>query len=269
MLKEASACLEKKLEGLNPSIGLVLGSGMGKIAENIEDALVIPYSDIPGFPSSTVKGHSGKLIAGKWQGKAVLVMQGRVHFYEGYPMSRLAFPFRLMKKVGIQHLLLSNAVGSVNQAFQPGDLMLVKDLINFGFSNPLIGPVNEDTGPRFFNNALLFDPSLRQIAFQSAGQLGLSLRPGNLIFMTGPSYETPAEVEMCRFFGADAVGMSVLPEAMAAANLGIKVLAVSAVSNMGAGLEDEILSHEEVIERMGAAGDKLAALFAGVIKQIP
>ncbi len=243
---------------------LVLGSGLGAYGESLGSSLEIPYQEIPGFPVSTVAGHAGKLIFGETGGKPVLVMSGRFHYYEGLSMKELALPIRVFSTLGAQSLILTNAAGGVNLSYAPGDLMMITDHINLSGSNPLIGPNEDRFGPRFPDLSEAYTPSLQQLARECAKSLGLSLKEGVYCMMSGPAYETPAEIRMIRQFGADAVGMSTVPEVIAAAHCGLKVVAFSSITNMAAGIVGAPITHQEVIE----SGRKSAAAFAALITEL-
>lgn len=231
-----------------PEIGLILGSGLGSLADTIEDAEYYNYDSIPNFPVSTVEGHEGRLVIGKLSGKVVVAMQGRFHFYEGYSMQEVTFPVRVMKLLGVEKLIVTNAAGSVNTNYKPGDLMLITDHINFSGSNPLIGENLKDFGPRFPDMSESYKKDLREIAKKAASNLNIELKEGVYMMFSGPTYETPAEIKMARTFGADAVGMSTVPETIIANHCGIKTLGISCLTNMAAGILDQPLNHEEVIE---------------------
>ena len=249
---------------------MTLGSGMGIIADEVEDPIRIPYSEIPHYPVSTVKGHAGRLVAGMLNGKKVLVMQGRIHFYEGHPASTLAFPVRVFHQLGIDKLILTNAAGAVNQALNVGDLMIITDHINFTFTNPLIGPNEDDLGPRFPDNSQTYSPRLINVARETSLELKIKLKEGVYQFFPGPSYETPAEVQMAKKLGADAVGMSTFPEALAANHCGMEVLGISFIANLAAGLlPNTQLSHAEVMETSEMVRDKVITLIKGIVKNLP
>jgi len=244
---EAAAFLRSKM-GVEPRMALVLGSGLGGLADEIEEAVAIPYGEIPHFPVSTAPGHAGRLVAGRLEGKPVLAMQGRFHFYEGHPLERISFPIRTFKALGIETLLLTNAAGGVNRDFNPGDFMVISDHINFAGQNPLIGPNDDALGPRFPDMSHAWDRGLQTAAHRAARELGITLRDGVYIWFTGPSYETPAEIRAARILGADAVGMSTVPEAIVAVHAGLRVLGISCITNMAAGILDQPITGEEVIE---------------------
>ena len=263
-VQEAAAYVRERI-GEEPRIGIILGSGLGGIAEVIENKHVIPYGDIPHFVCSTAPGHKGQFVAGRFGGKPVICMQGRLHFYEGHALSDIIFPVRVMKLLGVRSLIVTNAAGGVNTGFQVGDLMLIEDHINFMGTNPLIGPNAAEFGPRFCDMSYTYTPSLRRAAEDAAEKLGISLRRGVYLGCTGPSYETPAEIRAFRTLGADAVGMSTVPEAIAASHCGLKVLAFSLITNMAAGILDQPLSEEEVIEIGSRRGAELQRLITQIV----
>lgn len=231
-----------------PKIGLILGSGLGVLAEEISNPVKIPYQEIPDFPVSTVEGHAGQLVFGQLSGVEVVTMQGRFHFYEGYHFDQVTFPVRVMKQLGVEILIVTNAAGGVNESFAPGDLMLISDHINNMGSNPLIGPNDSRLGVRFPDLSEAYSKKLRQSAKHIADRLKIKVREGVYVGNTGPVYETPAEIRMLRAWGGDAVGMSTVPEVIVARHSGIEVLGISCISNMAAGILDQPLTHDEVIE---------------------
>ncbi len=249
-------------------IGIVLGSGLGTFAGEIQGSKSIPYSDIPGFPVSGVKGHSGKFVGGRLAGKDVIVMQGRAHFYEGFPMRQIAFPIRTMRKLGVKKLLLTNAAGAVNLNFSKGDLMLITDHINFSFHNPLIGENDDTIGVRFPDGSRVYDQKLNELAEKVAQKSGIKTQKGVYMFMPGPVYETPAEIRMARVLGADAVGMSTFPEALAAMHCGMQTMGISYISNMGAGINPGKLDHEEVLRMDESVYDSIRSLLAGIVAEL-
>ena len=251
-----------------PTLGMILGSGLGDFADTLEDRLVIPYTDIPDFPAATVPGHTGALVFGRKHGHSIVCLQGRIHYYEGHPMSLLTMPVRMLAKLGVKTLVLTNAAGGVNTAYRPGDLMLITDHINFSGSNPLIGPHEPEFGPRFPDVTDLYSANLRLKVKLAAVEAGITLRQGVYMMFSGPSYETPAEIRMARILGADAVGMSTVPEALVAAQCGIKVLGISCITNLAAGVSPHKLSHEEVMETTAMAHDKFHSLIDLVLKEI-
>lgn len=262
-LQEAANFLREKMNE-SPTVGLILGSGSGVLADEIEKPVHIPYKDIPGFPVSTVAGHKGQLVFGALEGVSVVAMQGRFHFYEGYSMQEVTFPVRVMKKLGARSLIVTNASGGVNTDFAAGDLMLIEDHINWLSDNPLIGPNDENIGPRFPDMSQAYSQKLLELAKASAKKIKLQLREGTYLATTGPSYETPAEVRMMRELGADAVGMSTVPEVIVARHAGMEVLGISCISNLGAGILDKPLTHKEVIE----STEKVREDFLKLVKTI-
>jgi len=251
-LDEAVRFIAKRTS-LRPAVGLVLGSGLGAFAEGVEDAAVIPYREIPHFPSSTAVGHKGELVLGTRQGVPVAVMSGRVHFYEGYRMEQVVFPVRVLGRLGVQTLILTNAAGGVQPGFAPGDFMVIDDHINYLGTNPLIGPNDSQLGERFFDMTEAYDSALRETAERACRQAGATVHRGVYMAFSGPSYETPAEVRMARVLGADAVGMSTVPEVIAARHMGLKVAGLSCITNVAAGVSREKLDHSEVL----ATGEKV------------
>lgn len=246
-IEEAASYIASR-SSIRPEIGLILGSGLGVLADSMEEAVTVDYSDIPHFPVSTVEGHAGELLLGKIGGRPVLLMKGRFHMYEGYQGETVTFPIRVMKKLGITGLLVTNAAGGVNTSYEPGDLMLISDHLNMTGTNPLIGPNHKELGVRFPDMSEGYSKRLRTIAKDIAATQGLKLQEGVYAGLLGPSYETPAEIRMLRVLGADAVGMSTVSEVVIARHSGIEVLGISCISNMAAGILDQPLSHDEVME---------------------
>jgi purine-nucleoside phosphorylase len=230
-----------------PRIGVVLGSGLGAFAESLEGATSVPYSEIPHFPTATAPGHGGRLVLGRAGTVPLAVMAGRVHHYEGYRLDEVAFPVRVLGRLGVEVLILTNAAGSINLGYEPGELMIIEDHINL-LGNPLLGKNDERLGLRFFDMSNAYDPALREVAERACGEAGVTVRKGVYIAFTGPSYETPAEIRMARILGADAVGMSTVPEVIAARHMGIRVLGISCITNKAAGVSREKLDHNEVLE---------------------
>lgn len=263
-VEEAAKALREKLP-FTPEVGLILGSGLGVMADSLDNPVVIPYGDIPHFPASTVAGHAGELVAGEIEGKKAVVMKGRFHLYEGYDIKQVTLPIRVMKALGVGTMVITNAAGGINQSFEPGDLMLISDHINFMFRNPLIGPNDDAVGVRFPDMSEPYSGRLRALARQAAASQGLSLREGVYLGLLGPSYETPAEIRMMRTLGADAVGMSTVPEVIAARHAGLEVLGISCISNMAAGILDQPLSHQEVMETAERVREKFVQLVRGVL----
>ena len=249
---------------MQPTVGLVLGSGLGDYGNSLEDAVRIPYSEIPNFPKPTISGHAGALIFGRKDGKEVVVMQGRVHYYEGLSQQEITLPIRVLAALGIKTLVLTNACGGVNLAFKPGDLMLISDHINLSGSNPLIGQNLDAFGPRFPDMSDLYTASLRAAIKEKVTAAGISLQEGVYGMYSGPNYETPAEIRMYRILGADTVGMSTVPEALVAGHCGMQVVGVSCVTNMAAGVLPVKLSHAEVTE----TANRVSATFRKVIDLI-
>ena len=267
-IEQSTAFIRDQLEGNIPEVGLILGSGLGVLSEQIGNPLVIKYEQIPGFPVSTVEGHAGELVVGELEGKVVLALKGRFHYYEGYTIQQVTLPVRMMKKLGIENLIITNAAGGINEDFEPGDIMIIKDHINFAFVNPLIGANLDEFGPRFPDLSRSYSPELIQIAEQAAQESGLVIKEGVYMYGTGPSYETPAEVRAVRFLGADAVGMSTVPEVLAAVHSGMKVLGISCISNMAAGIMDQPLTHREVMETTEKIKDSFSNLVRKIVAKI-
>lgn len=253
---------------LTPEVGLILGSGLGVLAEEIKEAVEISYEDIPNFPISTVEGHAGKLVIGLLNDVPILTMQGRFHFYEGYSMEQVTFPIRLMQLLGIKILLVTNAAGGVNTSYRPGTIMIIKDHINLMGTNPLIGKNKEQFGPRFPDMSYAYSPKLRAIAKEIAQKLAIELEEGVYAGLTGPSYETPAEINFLRVIGADAVGMSTVPEVIVANHGQMDVLGLSCITNMAAGVLDKKLNHEEVVKTASLVREKLRLLVLNIIKEL-
>ena len=264
---ESADYIAKKTD-VHPRVGLILGSGLAPLADQVTQPVVIPYSDIPHFPVSTVEGHPGELVLGWLEDWPVIVMRGRCHYYEGYTMQRVTFPIRVMWALAVKYLIVTNAAGGLNPSFRPGDLMLIMDhigLANMVGLNPLHGPNDPEIGPRFPDMSQVYDPALRELALEAAADLGITLQQGVYIMLSGPSYETPADLRFLRLIGADAVGMSTVPEATVAHHAGIRVLGVSGISNV-ANLEPSAaeVTHEEVLE----AGEALVAKLGPLVKEV-
>jgi len=263
---EAAEFLRSKLGALKPRIGIVLGSGLGAVAEAVASQVFVPYSEIPHFPQSTVEGHSGRIVAGLLGGVPVVVMQGRVHYYEGYSPQQVTFPMRVLGRLGIENVILTNAAGGINSNYQIGQLVLLADHINMLGFNPLIGP-NEarfgdgkKTGLRFFDMTEAYSVELRALAQRAAKSEGFALHEGVYLATSGPSFETPAEIRAFRALGADLVGMSTVPETIVARHMGIRVLGISCVTNLAAGISATQLSHQEVFETGSRVQHQLAGL---------
>jgi purine-nucleoside phosphorylase len=268
----AVAAIKSKLV-LQPKIGLVLGSGLGGLAESIENPVTIAYADIPGWPKSTVIGHSGQLVIGKLEGQAVIAQQGRAHFYEGYDLQQVTFPIRIMHLLGVETVILTNAAGSLHTDWQVGDLMLISDHINFvGMAghNPLVGPNDDAIGPRFLGMVQTYDRTLRQLTHQVAQSENITLRDGVYVCLAGPNFETPAEIRMLRTMGGDAVGMSTAHEVLVARHAGMRVLAFSGLTNICIDDVDAPVetNHEEVLDAGAVLVPRLTALLRGVLRAI-
>lgn len=251
-----------------PTIGLILGSGLGSLADLIEDAEFFPYEEIPNFPVSTVEGHEGRLVIGKLNGKTVVAMQGRFHYYEGYEMQQVTFPVRVMKLIGVETIIVTNAAGAVNKDFKPGDLMIINDHINLSGVNPLIGKNLDKFGVRFPDMSNAYDKDLIKTVENVAKNLNIDIKQGVYTLLTGPSYETPAEIRMIRTLGGDAVGMSTVPEVIIANHSGMKVIGISCLTNMAAGILNEPLNHKEVIETSNMVKSKFMSLMSSLIETL-
>jgi len=247
-----------------PRVAIVLGSGLGGFADDFEDAVRIPYEDIPGFAQSTAQGHAGQLVVGKVDHVPLLAMQGRVHYYEGYSLEQVTFPIRTFKLLGIKTLILTNASGGVNVQLTQGALMVLSDHLNLMGDNPLRGPNDSRFGPRFPDMTAVYSPELQEIVIEEARALGIEIRRGIYAALSGPSYETPAEIHLMRNLGADAVGMSTVPEAIVARQMDIEVLGISCITNMAAGISDEPINHEEVM----ATGDRVRTTFTQLLRGV-
>lgn len=270
-IHEAAAYIKEILDnhGLAPKVGIVLGSGLGRLVEHIEATVTIPYKSIPGFPVSTAIGHKGNFIVGTLSGKTVIAMQGRLHYYEGYDMDTVVLPIRVMKVLGIEYLFVSNAAGGVNTSFHIGDLMIITDHIN-QIPNPLIGPNLDEFGPRFPDMTRPYDPKLIAMAETIAQEQGIAVRKGVYFACTGPTYETPHEYKYMRIVGADAVGMSTTPEVIVARHADIPVFGVSVITDVAHEDEnsDYVTDGEEIVRQADAAATKMIALFKGVIGRL-
>ena len=249
---------------VEPRIAIVLGSGLGGFADDFEDAVGIPYEDIPGFVSSTAQGHAGRLVIGKIDGIPVLAMQGRVHYYEGYSLEEVTFPIRTFGLLGVKTLVLTNAAGGINVELTQGALMVISDHVNLMGVNPLRGPNDERFGPRFPDMSAVYAAELQELVIDEAKAIGVEVRRGIYCALSGPSYETPAEIHLLRNLGADAVGMSTVPEAIVARHMGLEVLGISCITNMAAGISDEPINHEEVM----ATGDRVRETFTELLRRV-
>lgn len=266
-IQEAANYL-KSQTNTQPVIGLILGSGLGVLAEEIEGAVKTPYDQIPDFPVSTVEGHAGQLVFGTLNGVQVVAMQGRFHYYEGYNFEQVTFPVRVMKELGVKTLIVTNAAGGVNKDFSPGDLMLITDHINNMGTNPLIGKNDTRLGVRFPDMSEAYSKELISTAKEVAQTLNIGLQEGVYVGNTGPTYETPAEVRMIRTMGGDAVGMSTVPEVIVARHSGLEVLGISCISNMASGILDQPLNHEEVIETTEKVKENFLRFVKELVKKI-
>lgn len=266
-IKEAAAFIKNETN-ITPQIGLILGSGLGVLADLIEQPIVIDYSRIPHFPVSTVEGHAGELVVGSIKGKQVLIMKGRFHAYEGYGAETVSFPVRVMKELGVQTLIVTNAAGGINESYQVGDLMVISDHLNMTFRNPLIGPNDSALGVRFPDMSEAYSKRLRKLAHDVAATQDFKLQEGVYVGLLGPNYETPAEIRMFRTLGGDAVGMSTVPEVIVARHAGIEVLGFSCISNMASGILDQPLSHAEVMETTEKVKPKFLKLVLGIIEAL-
>lgn len=266
-IKEAAQFIEQQLSS-KPEIGLILGSGLGVLGDHIENPVVIPYEQIPHFPVSTVEGHAGELMIGTLSGRQVVLMRGRFHMYEGYGPELTAFPVRVMKALGVNALIVTNAAGGINEQFAAGNLMLIADHINLTGKNPLIGANDPELGARFPDMSEAYSKRLRAVAKAVAAEKEIGLVEGVYAGLLGPSYETPAEIRMLRILGADAVGMSTVAEVIAARHSGIEVVGISCISNMAAGILDQPLSHEEVMETTDRVKSQFLELVTSLIAKI-
>lgn len=266
-MENTIAFIKEKTENFEPVIGIILGSGLGEFADEYCD-YAISYTEIPNFIKSTVKGHKGRLVFAEIEGKKVVMMQGRNHFYEGHSMSEITYPVKVMKKLGVKTLILTNAAGAVNESFRPSDLMIITDHINFMGTNPLIGANDDSLGERFPDMSEVYKKDLIKIAEKCAEKLCIDIQKGIYFASSGPSYETPAETRMARILGADAVGMSTVPEAIVANYCGMKVLGISCISNAASGVSDVKLSHSEVIETTDKAKSRFKALVLEILKML-
>ncbi|UOQ42645.1 purine-nucleoside phosphorylase [Halobacillus salinarum] len=267
-LRDAANFIQKEMD-ISPTVGLILGSGLGVLADEIQNPAVIPYKDIPHFPESTVSGHKGQLVIGELEGRQVIAMQGRFHYYEGYTMEQVTFPVRVMKELGVETLFVTNAAGGINETFEPGNLMIISDHINNMGDSPLIGPNDEQLGPRFPDMSEAYDRDLIKLAKLCAERLDLKVREGVYVGNTGPAYETAAEVRMLRILGGDAVGMSTVPEVTVASHSGLRVLGISCISNMAAGILDQPLTHDEVIETTAQVRGDFLGFVKDLLKALP
>ncbi len=261
---QTAARMIKSRAGTDVSVAVILGSGLGAFADSLSNATAIPYNDIPGFARATVEGHAGRLVIGKIGESFVAAMQGRFHFYEGYSLEDVTFPIRVLKLLGVRTLILTNASGALNVEFQPGSLMLISDHINMMGANPLTGPNDERFGPRFPDLTNAYSPDLQDVVLQEARAMGLQMWRGVYASLTGPSYETPAEIHMVRALGADAVGMSTVPEAIVARHMDIQVVGISCITNLAAGVSDRPVDHSQVM----ATGERVRESFTELLRRV-
>jgi xanthosine phosphorylase len=267
--QEAYEYIQQKSNGFKPTIGLVLGSGLNNLAEQLEEPITIPYREIPGFLECNVAGHQGTLLLGTLGGVKVACLQGRSHYYEGKPHEAMLVPIRTLKLLGCENLILTNAAASLRTEVQPGSLVVITDHINFQFQNPLVGPNDDSFGPRFPSLQQTYDKDLISIASEEAQKLNLKLWTGVYLATLGPSYETPAEIRAYKILGADVVGMSTVPEAIIASHCGMKVLAISTITNMACGMSDEFLTHEAVLQVAKKVATDLSRLLLNITLSLP
>lgn len=266
--EESAAYLRAQVGDFRPQVLMVLGSGLGSLGELVEEPMIVPYGNIPHFKASTAPGHKGQLVLGKLAGKSVAVMQGRMHHYEGYSYEEVSYAVRVLRLLGAETLMVTNAAGSVNTDFRAGDLMLITDQIKLFLESPLRGENLAQFGPRFPDSSFLYTPRLQEIAKEQAKKLDIPLKTGVYMYFPGPQYETPAEVRVARLLGGDVVGMSTAPEVIVAGHCGMKVLGVTLVTNMAAGILPQPLSEEEVLEAAAAAKEKFSALILGCLNAL-
>jgi len=262
--KEAAAYITARVRE-KPNLALILGSGLGGLAERVQKAVVIPYQDVPHFPQSTVPGHAGRLFCGRLGNRPVMVMQGRFHYYEGYELGQVTFPIRVMQELGLTGVVVTNAAGGIRTSLTPGDLVLIQDHINLMGDNPLCGPNAPGSGPRFPDMSEAYCRDWREAAAQVMSEMGMKVLEGVYAGLSGPSYETPAEIRYLRGIGADMVGMSTVPEVIVANQAGLKVLGISCITNMAAGVLNQKLSHDEVVAVAEKIGEQFAALIERVV----
>jgi len=266
-LEETVAFVRQRTD-LQPTVGVILGSGLGQLVDRMQDQVAIDYRDLPHFPAPTVAGHAGRMVIGRIGGVVVVAMQGRFHFYEGHDMRTVAYPTAFMKQFGVRTLVVSNSAGGINRGFTPGDLMLITDHINLFATNPLMGLNDERLGPRFPDMTEAYSPRLIDIADSAVAELGMSFRRGVYAGLSGPCYETAAEIRYLERIGADAVGMSTVPEVIAARYLGLEVLGISCVTNMATGIATVKHAHEEVVRIANAASERFCAVVAATIEKL-
>ncbi|MCL2068179.1 MAG: purine-nucleoside phosphorylase [Treponema sp.] len=266
--KESADYIRSRLNGFSPAYLLILGSGLGVLADQARGPIYIPYSEIPNFKTSTAPGHAGRFVCGELGGKPVIIMQGRVHFYEGYSAEEVAYPVRVAKLLGVHSLIVTNAAGGINLGYKAGDLVALKDFIKLGLPNPLIGKNIPEFGPRFPDMSYVFDKGYFKLIKEAAAEQGIALKEGVYFYATGPQYETPAEIRAFRILGGDVVGMSTVHECITAAHAGMKILGISLVTNMAAGVLDKPLTEEEVLKEAEAAKDRFARLLLNFLQRV-
>lgn len=266
--RESADAIRAKIGTFQPAVAMVLGSGLGYLGDLVENAVVVPYGEIPHFKVSTAPGHKGQLVFGQLNGCNVAVMQGRMHHYEGYSYEEVAYAVRVLHLLGCNKLIVTNAAGCVRTEWQAGDLMLITDQIKIFMESPLRGENIPEFGPRFPDSSHLYTPALQDVAREAAAELGISLREGVYMYFPGPQYETPAEIRMARILGGDAVGMSTAPEVIVAAHCGMEVLGFTLLSNMAAGILDQPLSEQEVLDAAAAARERFSALVLNCLKKM-
>lgn len=260
--------LRSRLGNFVPKVAMVLGSGLGYLAEQVEDPISVPFFTIPYFRRSTAPGHAGRLVFGKLDGQNVAVMQGRFHYYEGYSFEDVTFPVRVLRLLGAETLIVTNAAGCVNTGWNAGDLMIIQDHIKLALNSPLCGPNMSEFGPRFPDSSYNYTPALRALAHEVANERGINIREGVYMYMSGPQYETPAEIRAARILGADAVGMSTVPEVIIARHCGMNVLGITLLTNMAAGILDQPLTEEEVLTAAEAGKEKFSGVIRGVLAKM-
>ena len=265
---EGARALEERLSGFQPEVLIILGSGLGRLGDRLPSPIVIPYGEVPHMKFSTAPGHAGRFLAGELGGRRVLMMQGRLHYYEGYEMQDIVYPIRLSRLLGADRLIVTNAAGGINTSYRPGELMLINDFIKLNAPDPLIGPNIDGFGPRFPDMSRVFDREYMDLFRGIAQAHGERVHEGVYYYCTGPRYETPAEIRAMRYLGADAVGMSTVPECVAARHAGMRILGVSLITNMAAGILDKPLSGEEVIEAGNAASERLSLFVTELLEMI-
>ena len=266
--QESAEYLRGKIDAFIPKVAMVLGSGLGELGDQVEQAIVVPYGEIPHFKASTAPGHKGQLVFGTLAGRPVAVMQGRMHHYEGYSYEEVSYAIRVLRLLGADTLIVTNAAGGVNTEFQAGDLMLIQDQIKFFLDSPLRGENLPEFGTRFPDSSYLYTPRLRDLARQEAERLGQELKDGVYMYFPGPQYETPAEVRVARLLGGDAVGMSTAPEVIVAGHCGMEVLGITLITNMAAGILPQPLSEQEVLDAAAAAKEKFSALVLSCLAKL-